>query len=81
MLGMYSLLTVTLFTSQFLISGRPQDKKGDRLDCFLGGYGKKSWKPGLVSVGRVYMSHSTGQRKVPLYMTVISGYIWHLAVP
>lgn len=78
---MYSLPTVTLFTPQLFISGRPQDKKADRLNCFLDGCGKKSWKLGLVSVGLVYMSHSTWYRKVTLYITVISGYIWHLAVP
>lgn len=78
-MGTYSLHTVTLFTSQFLISGRPQDKKGDRSGCFLGGCGKESWKPGLVSVGLVYMFHSTWYRKVTSYMTVISGYIWQFS--
>lgn len=70
---------VTLFISSFMSSGWPQEKKGERLGCFLGGCGRKSWKPGLVSVGVGYMSHSTWYRKVTLYMTVILvGDIWQL---
>lgn len=72
-LGTYSLPTVALFTSSVLTSGWPQEKKGEQLGCFLTGCGRKSWKSGLVSVGLVYMSHSTWYRKVTLYMTVTSG--------
>lgn len=72
-LGTYSLPMVTFLTSSFLTSGWPQEKKEERLGCFLSGCGRKSWKPGLVSVGLVYVSHSTWYRKVTLYMTVTSG--------
>lgn len=72
-LGTYSLPTFTLFTSSFLTSVWPPEKKGEGLARFLGCCGRKSWKPGLVSVGLIYMSHSTWYRKVILYMTVTSG--------
>lgn len=70
--GLISLPRVIPFTSRFLTSVWPQEKKAEKLGCIRGGCGRKSWKPGLVSVGLVYMSHSTWCRRVTLYTSVTS---------